>query len=96
MTRRAPLAFIESRATAAAYEYAVLVTSTDYEVRTLAQLYRDCADCKNNFNELRNQWGWGGFTTHALKRCRLMASMGALVYNWWIFSYASQIRTNTM
>ena len=26
---------------------------------------------------------WGGFTTHDLKRCRLMASMVALVYNWW-------------
>ena len=26
---------------------------------------------------------WGGFTTHDLKRCRLMAGMVALVYNWW-------------
>ena len=26
---------------------------------------------------------WGGFTTHDLKRCRLMAAMVALVYNWW-------------
>ena len=62
---------------------AVLVTSTDYEVRTLAQLYRDRADAENNFYELKNQWGWGGFTTHDLKRCRLMAAMVALVYNWW-------------
>ena len=77
------LAFIESKATAAATEYAVLVTSTDYEVRALAQLYRDRADAENNFDELKNQWGWGGFTTHDLKRCRLMASMVALVYNWW-------------
>ncbi len=51
------LAFIESKATAAAYEYAVLVTSTDYEARTLAQLYRDRADAENNFDELKNQWG---------------------------------------
>jgi len=77
------LAFMESKATAAAYEYAVLVTSTDYEVPALAQLYRDRADAENNFDELKNQWGWGGFTTHDLKRCRLMASMVALVYNWW-------------
>jgi hypothetical protein len=24
---------------------------------------------ENNFDELKNQWGWGGFTTHDLKRC---------------------------
>ena len=44
---------------------------------------RDRADAENNFDELKNQWGWGGFTTQDLKRCRLMASMVALVYNWW-------------
>ena len=77
------LAFIESRATAAAYEYAVLVTSTDSEILTAAQLTRDRADCENNFDELKNQWGWGGFTTHDLKRCRHMAGMVALVTNWW-------------
>ena len=35
------------------------------------------------FDELKNQWGWGGFTTHDLARCRLAARMVALVYNWW-------------
>ena len=35
------------------------------------------------FDELKNQWGWGGFTTQDLARCRLMARMVALVYNWW-------------
>ena len=29
----------------------------------LAQLYRDRADADNGFDELKNQWGWGGFTT---------------------------------
>ncbi len=77
------LAFLESRATAAAHEYAVLVTSSDYEIRAAAQLYRDRADAENNFDELKNQWGWGGFTTHDLKRCRLMASVVALIYNRW-------------
>jgi hypothetical protein len=32
---------------------------------------------------LKNQWGWGGFTTQDLARCRLMARMVALAYNWW-------------
>ena len=77
------LAFIESGVPAARYEYAVLVTSTQHEILTLAQLYRDRADAENNFDELKNQWGWGGFTTQDLARCRLMARMVALVYNWW-------------
>ncbi len=47
------------------------------------ELYRDRADAENNFDELKNQWGWGGFTTRDLARCRLMARMVALVYNWW-------------
>ena len=65
------------------YEFAVLVTSLEAEILTLAQLYRDRADCENNYDELKNHWGWGGFTTHDLKRCRLMAGIVALVYNWW-------------
>ncbi|MGH8652831.1 MAG: hypothetical protein ACREYE_11985 [Gammaproteobacteria bacterium] len=46
----------------------VLVTSLDAEIRTIAQLYRDCADAENPFDELKNHWGWGGFTTQDLKR----------------------------
>ena len=77
------LAFIESDVPTKRYEYAVLVTSTTYEILALAQLYRDRADAENIFDELKNQWGWGGFTTQDLARCRLMARMVALVYNWW-------------
>ena len=46
------------------WDYAALVTSLDSEILTLGQLYRDRADCENTFDELKNQWGWGGFTTH--------------------------------
>jgi hypothetical protein len=49
----------------------------------LGQLYRDRADCENTFDELKNQWGWGGFTTHDLHRCQLSARAVALIYNWW-------------
>ena len=76
-------AFIEGDVPTARYEYAVLVTSTAHPILTLAQLYRDRADSENNFDELKNQWGWGGFTTQDLARCQLMARMVALVYNWW-------------
>jgi hypothetical protein len=65
------------------WEYAALVTSLDSEILTLGQLYRDRADAENVFDELKNQWGWGGFTTEDLARCRLLAGMVALVYNWW-------------
>ena len=81
------LAFIEADKKAGkgitGYEYAVLVTNTNYEILSLGQLYRDRADAENAFDELKNQWGWGGFTTHDLHRCQLAARAVALVYNWW-------------
>jgi Transposase DDE domain group 1 len=66
-----------------AWEYGVLVTSLTTEVLTIGQLYRDRGDAENNFDELKNQWGWGGFTTHDLTRCRIMARTVALAANWW-------------
>ena len=66
-----------------AWEYAVLVTSLEAEVLTIGQLYRDRGDCENSFDELKNHWGWGGFTTHDLTRCRIMARIVALIFNWW-------------
>jgi hypothetical protein len=77
------LSFAELDDDVAVYEYSVLVTSLDQEVLTVAQLYRDRADAENCFDELKNHWAWGGFTTQDLKRCRLMARITALIYNWW-------------
>ena len=68
------------------YEHVVLVTSLGregYELRTIAQLYRDRGDCENGFDEIKNQWGWTGFTSQELKRSTLMARHIALIYNWW-------------
>jgi hypothetical protein len=65
------------------WEYAVLVTNTDYELEAIGQLYRDRADCENGFDELKNQWGWGGYTTQDMERCNLSARAVALIYNWW-------------
>ncbi len=69
--------------TTKAYEYAVLVTNTTYDVQAIAQLYRDRADCENGFDELKNQWGWGGFSTKDIERCQTSARAVALIYNWW-------------
>jgi hypothetical protein len=41
------------------------------------------SDAENSFDELKNQWGWNGYTTHKLAPCRLMANLIALFYNWW-------------
>jgi hypothetical protein len=77
------LTFADLTDQAVVYEYAVLVTSLANEILTVAQLYRDRAAAENAFDELKNHWGWGGFTTQDLKRCRFMARIAALVYNWW-------------
>ena len=77
------LHFIDSSDKVKVWEYAVLVTNADYALEAFGQLYRDRADCENGFDELKNQWGWGGYTTHDLERCNLSARAVALIYNWW-------------
>ena len=65
------------------YEYQVLVTNLKHSIQATAQLYRDRADIENPLDELKNQWGWGGFTTQDFERCQIMARYIALIYNWW-------------
>jgi Transposase DDE domain group 1 len=77
------LQFAESLDAGKLWEYAVLVTNSDYDLEAIGQLYRDRADCENGFDELKNQWGWGGYTTQDLERCNLSARAVALIYNWW-------------
>lgn len=65
------------------YEYVVLVTSLRENLATLLHLYRQRADVENAYDELKNQWGWGGFTTRDRLRCQVAARLVAQVYNWW-------------
>jgi len=65
------------------WEYTVLVSNAPYEIGAIGQLYRDRCDCENGFDELKNQWGWGGFTTQDMHRSQMTARAVALVYNWW-------------
>ncbi|GAB4479981.1 MAG: hypothetical protein OHK0044_27780 [Burkholderiaceae bacterium] len=65
------------------WEYTVLVTNAAYDLAAIGQLYRDRCDCENGFDELKNQWGWGGFTTQDMHRSQVSARAVALVYNWW-------------
>ena len=77
------LAFVEIGEATEIYEYSVLVTSLDEDTEAFGQLYRDRGDGENIFDEMKNQWGWGGYTTHDLARCRLAARLLGLFYNWW-------------
>jgi len=82
-SQQTALQFIDHSDKVKLWEYAILVTNTDYSLDAIGQLYRDRADCENGFDELKNQWGWGGYTTHDLERCNLSARAVALIYNWW-------------
>ena len=75
--------FCETFKTGPDYEYCILVTSCDLPICALGKLYRDRADCENVFDEIKNQWGWGGYVTQDLKRCRIIARLVAIIYNWW-------------
>ena len=66
------------------WDYCALVTNNaTMDATAISQLYRDRGDCENNFDELKNQWGWAGFTTRKLKPCKVMARLIAVVANWW-------------
>ena len=77
------LHFVDSSDKVKLWEYAVLVTNTDYSLEAMGQLYRDRADCENGFDALKNPWGWGGYTTQDRERCNLSARAVALIYNGW-------------
>ena len=76
------LSFIDGPEDIKVFEYSVLVTDLSDDLPSIFQHYRDRADCENNFDELKNQWGWGGYTTKDVKSCRLMSRIIALIYNW--------------
>lgn len=65
---------------------AVLITSLDkiaYPTICMPKQYRDRGDAENIYDELKNQWGWSGYSTQKLAPSRIMANLIALFYNWW-------------
>ncbi len=84
--------FVAGLGEAPDWEYVVLVTNDEtLDAAALSQAYRDRADCENVFDEIKNQWGWAGFVTRDLRRCRIIARLIALVYNWWnVFTRLAQ------
>jgi hypothetical protein len=59
------------------------VTNLTEELLSVSGLCAQRADAENVYDELKNQWGWGGFTTNDLLRCQVAARNVALIYNWW-------------
>jgi hypothetical protein len=80
---QAELLFVDENEPIKSWQYAVLVSNADYALEQIGQLYRDRADCENGFDEIKNQWGWGGYSTQDIERCALSARAVALIYNWW-------------
>jgi hypothetical protein len=67
--------FVEHLDSGPIFEYIVLVSNDTLPIIALSQLYRDRADCENVFDEIKNPWGWAGFVTRDLKRCRIILSV---------------------
>jgi len=63
------------------YEWYALVTDLDLDVRAVSKLYRERGDCENVFDEMKNQWDWGGFVTQDPKRTAIVAGLNAFVAN---------------
>ena len=76
------------------YEWYALVTDLDMDARDVLPLYRERGDPdwseaeiaegrENIFDEMKNQWGWSGFTAHSLKQTALFAGMAVIAANLW-------------
>lgn len=65
------------------YEWYTLVTDLGLDAAEVARLYRQRGDCENIFDEMKNDWGWGGFSAHDLGCTAILAGLVALVANWW-------------
>ena len=61
----------------------MLVTDLDDGVAMISKTYRQRGNCENIYDEMKNQWGWGGFNSHKLSCTAIAAGMTAIVANWW-------------
>ena len=78
-----PGLFVGTREAPRQWEWYALVTDLTEEPLTVGALYRERGDCENVFDELKNQWGWCGFTVRDLAASAIMAALVATVANWW-------------
>ena len=64
-------------------EWYALGTDLDMDARDVLPLYRERGDCENVFDEMKNQWGWGGFTARTLAQTALFAGLSVIAANLW-------------
>lgn len=67
------------------HEFAVYVTNLplEHNAWNIQGMYRDRADCENVFDELKNQWGFNGFSAKSKATTELAARLLLVVYNLW-------------
>ena len=65
------------------YEWYALVTDLDMDARDVLPPCRGRGDCENVFDEMKNQWGWGGFTSHSPAQTALFAGLSVIAANLW-------------
>lgn len=53
------------------------------DLHGLARLPRATLADPLGFDEIKDQWGWGGHTTHDIERCAFGARAVTLICNWW-------------
>ena len=63
------------------YEWYALVTDLDMDARDVLPPCRGRGDCENVFDEMKNQWGWGGFTAHSIAQTALFAGLSVIAAN---------------
>ena len=68
------------------HEFAVYVTNLPetYMCWQIQMMYRERADVENVFDELKNQWGFGGFGAKSRATSELAARLLLVVYNLWV------------
>jgi Transposase DDE domain group 1 len=63
--------------------YVTNLSSEEADAFQIIALYRQRADAENVFDELKNQWGFGGFCSRKAAVSQSSARMLLLVYNLW-------------
>jgi hypothetical protein len=68
------------------HEFAVYVTNLPetYTCWQIQIMYRERADVENVFDELKNQWGFSGFSAKSRATSELAARLLLVVYNLWV------------
>ena len=68
------------------HEFAVYATNLpeEYTCWQIQLMYRERADVENVFDELKNQWGFSGFSAKSRATSELAARLLLVVYNLWV------------